>query len=92
MDYSKEQKFVDTLNSFISPDVQLKKLKIMPTILNYAEKANAECIVDAFPFLRNKTPINKILDNMETFKQIDSQLEGKTINLTSFLENNVNLV
>ena len=54
MDFSKAEKFVDSLKSFISPNVELKKLQFLPQIINLADKANALCKIDAFPFLKNK--------------------------------------
>ncbi len=90
MDFSKEQSFVDGLNSFISPSVQLEKLEMLPKIIAVADKAKTNCKIEAFPFLTNKTPVSKISENLETFKQIDGNIR-KDFNLTDFLEKNVNL-
>lgn len=92
MDYSKEENFVKGISRFISPDVQLDKLKILPKIIKVAEDAKAMCQIDAFPFLQNKTAIDKVTKNLETFKALDKNMEGKTINLTEFLDKNVDLV
>ena len=91
MDFSKEQNFVNGLDALISPSVSLEKLEILPKILETAELANANCAVHAFPFLTNNTPMSKITENLETFKELDKNMANKTINLTEFLENNVNL-
>ena len=91
MDYSKEQNFVKSINSLISPNVILEKLQLLPKILKLAEKSKATCQVDAFPFVTNKTPIETIARNMETYKDLEANLEGKTVNLTEFLEKNVNV-
>jgi hypothetical protein len=91
MDYSKEQKFVNGIKNFISPNVLLEKLQMLPNILRIAEKSNATCQIDAFPFLTNKTPMSKITENLDTFQKLDKNMEGKTINLTEFLEKNVNI-
>ena len=91
MDYSKEQNFVRGISSLISPNVKLKKLQLLPQILKLAEKSKATCQVDAFPFVTNETPIETISRNIETFKSLDANLEGKTVNLTEFIEKNVNI-
>lgn len=91
MDYSKEQRFVNGIKSLIAPNVILEKLQLLAEILKVAEKSNATCNINAFPFVTNKTPIETITRNIETFKSLDANLEGKTINLTEFLEKNVNI-
>lgn len=91
MDYSKEKGFVNALASFISPEVHLDKLKLLPEILKVAENSKAMGVIEAFPFLTNSTPVEKITKNLETFKILDNNMKNKTINLTEFLENNVNL-
>ena len=91
MDYSKEQSFVNGIKSFISPNVLLEKLRMLSKILKIADKSNATCEIDAFPFVTNNTPISTITKNLETFKELDKSMEGKTINLTEFLEKNVNI-
>lgn len=91
MDYSKEQNFVNGIKSFISPNVLLEKLRMLSKIINVAEKSNATCQIDAFPFVTNNTPISTITKNLETFKNLDKSMKGKTINFTEFLEKNVNI-
>lgn len=91
MDYSRERNFVQGIANFISPKVVLDKLKIFPEVIKVAEQSNAICELDAFTFLQNKTPINKILKNLDTFKILDNNMQGKSINLTEFLEKNINL-
>ena len=91
MDYSKEQKFVNSINSFISPDVAPEKLQLLSMIIKAADKSKAECQINAFPFLRNSTPVETITRNLETFKKLDEYMEGKTIDLTDFLEKNINI-
>ena len=92
MDYSKEKNFVNAISSFISPSVSLEKLNLLPKIIKTAEEAKAICQVNAFPFVTNNTSMNKILSNLEVFKKLDANMENKTINLTEFLEKNVNLM
>lgn len=92
MDYSKEKAFVNALRSFISPNVSLEKLKLLPNIIKIAENSNAICQLNAFPFLTNNTEISKILANLETFKSLDKNIHSKSINLTEFLEKNVNIL
>lgn len=91
MDYSKEQNFVNGIKSFISPNVLLEKLRMLSKIIKIADKSNATCQIDAFPFVTNNTPMNIITKNLEMFKVLDKSMEGKTINLTEFLEKNVNI-
>ena len=91
MDYSKEQSFVDGIKSFISPNVLLEKLRMLSKIINIAKKSNAMCQIDAFPFVTNKTPMSTITKNLETFQELDKSMDGKAINLTDFLEKNVNM-
>jgi len=91
MDYSKEKNFVNGLFGFMHPRVILEKLQLFPQILRAAEKSKATCEIDAFPFLTNATPMKRIVENLEAFKKLEGNMEGKTINLTDFLENNVNL-
>ena len=92
MDYSKERNFVKVLDSFISPSVSLEKLKLLPEIIKTAEKSKAMCEVNAFPFITNKTSIAKILENLRVFERVDKNMQGKSINLTEFLEKNVNML
>ena len=92
MDYSKERNFVKALGSFISPNVSLDKLKLLTEVNKIAENSNAVCQLNAFPFLTNKTEMSKILANLETFKCLDKNMHGKSINLTEFLEKNVNML
>lgn len=91
MDYSREKNFVNGIKSLISPDVILEKLQLLPKILKIAEKSNAACEIEALPFLTSKTPISKITENLKTFQILDKNMKGKTVNLTDFLENNVNI-
>ena len=92
MDYSREQSFVNALYSFISPNVIIEKLRMLPQILKVADKAKSMCEIDAIPFLTNETPVKKIEQNLETFQKLDANMEGRTINLTDFLDNNVNMI
>jgi len=41
--------------------------------------------------VKNQKQIEKINENLETFKKLDENMDSKTINLTEFLEKNVNL-
>lgn len=91
MNYSREKNFVNGIKSFISPAVILEKLQLLPEIIKTAEKSNAACEIEAFPFLTNNTPTNIITENLETFKKMEQNLAGKTINLTEFLEKNINI-
>ena len=91
MNYLKEQRFVDGIKSLISPNVIVEKLKMLPKILQLAEKSKAACQVHVFPFVTNNTPASKINNNIETFKKLDVNMDGKTINLTDFLEKNTDL-
>lgn len=91
MDYTRENLFINALKSFISPSVQLEKLELLPRILELGEKAKALCTIDALPFLQSKTPTRVIVENMKTFEALDKNMEGKALNLTEFLERNVNL-
>ena len=93
MDYSKEQSFVNGIKSLISPNVLSEKLQMLSKVIKIAEKSNATlCQIDAFPFVTNNTSINTIIENLKTFKELDKYMEGKTINLTEFLEKNVNIL
>jgi hypothetical protein len=92
MDYSKENKFAKGILSFISPSVKLEKLKYLSEIIEYTNNTNSFSFIGAFPFITNETPMTKIKENMEIFKKIDKNMAGKEINLTEFLEKNVNLI
>lgn len=92
MDYSREKNFVNAISNFITPTVPLEKLTLLNDICKIAEKAKALCDIDAFQILKSKTPINVIKENLETFKNIDKNMQGKEINLTEFLEKNVNML
>lgn len=91
MDYTKEKNFVNALSNFISPNVPLERLTLLKDICKIADKAKASCDINAFQVLKSKTPINVIKENLETFKKIDENMQGKEINLTEFLEKNVNI-
>ena len=91
MDYSKEKNFVNGISSYISPNVSLEKLKLLTEAIKVAENSNAMCEIQSFPFVTNKTPIEQGLKNLETFKKLDKNMQGKYINLTDFLEKNVDL-
>ena len=91
MDYSKEQNFVKLINSLISPSVLLEKLQMLSKITKIADKSKAMCEIHPFPFVTNNTPMGIISKNLETFKKLDEHMDGKTINLTEFLEKNVNI-
>ena len=92
MVYSKEMAFAVALRSFIYPKVSLEKLKLLSSINKIADESNAICKLYAFPFLRNNTAMSKLLANLETFKTLDKNMQGKSINLTEFLEKNVNML
>lgn len=91
MDFSKEQAFLKSLDSLISPAVRLDKLQMLPKIMKVAEKSKADCEVHAFPFLTNPIPQETIEENLKVFEKIDENLKGKTINITEFLDKNINL-
>ena len=91
MDYSKEKNFVNGLRSFISPSVSLERLSLLGETCKAAEKANSTCVIDPILFLNSKTPINKIKENLDVFEKVDSSMQLEKINLTDFLEKNVNL-
>lgn len=92
MVYPKEMAFANALRRFISPKVSLEKLKLLSSINKIAEESNAICELYAFPFLTNNTALSKIHANLETFKTLDKNMQGKSINLTEFLEKNVNML
>lgn len=91
MDYSKEKNFVNGISNFISPTVPLERLNLLHEICKVAEKAKVSCNIDAFQFLKSKTPVNIVKENLETFQKIDGNMQGKVINLTEFLEKNINM-
>ena len=53
---------------------------------------NNSNIMEAGRFILELVKIEKIAKNLETFKQLDTHLSNKTINLTEFLEKNVDLI
>lgn len=97
MDYSKEQKFVNALNSFINPSVDPEKIKVVDETLKAVdrlpESVNLSCNVDGTAILNSKTPVEQMRENLETFSQIAEGLSEKTqeINLSDFVTKNVNL-
>lgn len=92
MDFSKEKNFINGISNFVSPKVSLEKLKLLSEVCKIADSSNAICEIQAFPFLLNQTPISRILENLNVFKSLDKNMQGKSINLTEFLEKNINLV
>lgn len=86
-----EKDFVNVISSYINPNVSLDKLKLLTEAIKVAEDSNAMCEIQSFPFITNKTPIEQGLKNLEVFKSLDKNMQGKYINLTDFLEKNVNL-
>ncbi len=97
MDYSKEQKFVNVLSSYVNPSVNPEKIEIvnetLRTVDRLPESVNLSCAVDGTAILNSKTPVGQMRENLETFSQIAEGLSQKTqeINLSDFVIRNVNL-
>lgn len=96
MDYSKEQKFIDALGHFISPDADVKKIEMLPKIMEAADAKSLKDVsvyVDSIPFIHSKTPVKRVQENLQVFPEIAESLAKQTdeINITDFLVNNVNL-
>ncbi len=95
MDFSKEQKFINALNGYISPTADVEKIELMPNMLKTAGSipGDADIRIEAFPFIQSKVPMSKIKENLEVFPQVaeESLRQGKDINMTDFLMYNTNL-
>ena len=95
MDFSKEQKFINALNGYISPTADVEKIELMPNMLKTAGSipGDADIRIEAFPFVQSKVPMSKIKENLEVFPQVaeESLRQGKDINMTDFLMYNTNL-
>lgn len=97
MDYSKEQKFVNVLSSYVNPSVTPEKIEIVNEALRTVEKlpdsVDLSCYVDGATILKTETPVSQMRKNLRTFEQIAEGLSQKTkeVNLTEFVTRNVNL-
>lgn len=97
MDYSKEQKFVNVLGSYVNPAVNPEKIEIVNEALRTVEKlpdsVDLSCYVDGATILKSETPVSQMRENLRTFEQIAEGLSQKTkeVNLTEFVTRNVNL-
>ena len=97
MDYSKEQKFVNVLGSYVNPAVNPEKIEIVNEALRTVEKlpdsVDLSCYVDGATILKSETPVSQMRENLRIFEQIAEGLSQKTkeVNLTEFVTRNVNL-
>jgi len=97
MDYSKEQRFVNALNTYINPAVNPEKIKVvaeaMKTVEKLPESINLTCAIDSSTILNSKVSPQRMRENLETFSQIAEGLSQKThdVNLSEFITRNVNL-
>jgi len=97
MDYSKEQRFVNALNTYINPSVNPEKIKVvaeaMKTVEKLPESVNLTCAIDSSTILNSKVSPQRMRENLETFSQIAEGLSQKTydVNLSEFITRNVNL-
>ena len=98
MDFEKENKFINSLWQFINPKVNPENIEVLDKTLKTVEKLpkscdDLSCIVDSNTILNSKTPIAKMMENLETFKQIAENFvkQAKEINLSDFITKNTNL-
>lgn len=97
MDYSKEQKFVNALSSYINPSVNPEKIEVVAESMKVVEKlpdsVNLTCSIDGDAILNSETSVQRMRENLETFSQIAEPLSKQTneMNLSDFVINNVNL-
>lgn len=98
MDYEKENNFVKSLWQFINPKVNPENIEVLDKTLKTVEKLpkscdDLSCVVDSNTILNSKTPITKMRENLETFKQIAENLgkQAKEVNLSDFITKNTNL-
>lgn len=95
MDYSKEQKFVNVLRSYVNPSVNPEKIEVVTDAIKTAEKLPDEllCYIDGTQIINSSTPVRQMRENLETFSQIADGLakQTKEVNLSDFVIHNVNL-
>lgn len=94
MDFSKEKNFVKALSSYINPNADVEKIKLMPEMIKVADSIpeSTNIYIDSLPFIHSNVPMGKIRENLQVFPQVANNLEqGKSINMTDFLMKNVNL-
>ena len=98
MDYEKENKFVNSLWQFINPKVNPENIEVLDKTLKTVERLPKSCddlfcIVDSNTILYSKTPVEKMRENLETFKQVAEKIvkQAKEINLSDFITKNTNL-
>lgn len=92
--YSDEQNFVNVIQQFVDPSVQTENLELLSKISKAADEAPLEtCYINPAQILHSKVPVERMEENLETFKAISPELAKQTddINLTDFVVNNVNL-
>ncbi len=97
MDYTKEQKFVNVLGSFINPSVNPEKIEVVNEALRAADKLpesmDLNCIIDGTEILNSKATTQQMRENLNIFSQIVESIAQKTkeFNLSEFITKNVNL-
>ncbi len=94
MDYSKERDFVNTVDAFINPASDTRKIEMLPEVIKTADEASIDKVyIDAIPFIQSRTPIEQIRENLKVFSEVAKGLSKQTdeVNITDFLTRNVNL-
>lgn len=96
MDFSKEQKFVNTLAGYVNRSSDPNKIKMMPEILSTAENVPGDIniYIEEIPFIQSKVPVDKLKANLQVFPKVAEMLSSQgrnEINMTDFLMKNVNL-
>lgn len=97
MDYSKEQKFVNSINAFVNPSVNPEKIEVVNEALRAADKLpesmDLNCIVDSTEILNSKVSTQQMRENLNIFAQMAENIAQKTkeFNLSEFITKNVNL-
>lgn len=97
MDYSKEQKFVNALSSYINPSVNPEKIEVVNeavrTVEKLPESVDLSCRIVSTDIINSTTSAQQMRENLETFSQIAEGLSKRTkeVNLTDYIIKNVNL-
>lgn len=97
MDYSKEQRFVNAINSFVNPSVNPEKIEVvneaLRTVDRLPESVDLACDINGTNIINSNTAAKQMKENLETFSQIAEGLSLQTdkMSVSDFIINNVNL-
>lgn len=92
-DYSKERNFVKYLSAYIHPDSNPDKINLLKKVADFTEQLKQAWQIDVVPLIRGEAPVEKLERNFDTFKKVSKLTDdnGKTFEVSKFLDRNVNL-